>query len=998
MSSANRFKFYIILIASFLSGNAIFLNGQCNFSQGPVGELCTSAIYVCGSELNGFTSTLPDNLSAKQPWSALCGGNGQADNIIWFAFTPCSPKVTLRITPSNCTTVNVSFSGIQAGLFKACSSASSVDCADNYNNNGFTAPFNLTYNKFEPGVTAYLFIDGYAKSVCDFRIDVIDGIDTSSVITPDPTKLDEGAITGPDKVICIDKGNPIPFNLTVPEVKFALNSSCSQSLTVNPADSICYVWQISPKKGRYFENNDSTGTSKNIIFTEAGTYTISVDPNFHPFYGGSCASGAAGKILSWNVTVLMPDTINQPLQFVCPGEFVSYCGKQISKDTILYCKSDNCTYFRQEFKVGTNKLNILGIKYICQGGSFIFQNISYTAPGSYDVIDSNDCALVHRFSLEIINVSVKILPSVTVLDCNNQEIIITASGSSNAPGALSYSWTDQTGNVLLLNQSLQVVKKGRYKIEAFFKLPGSTCSATDLIDITEDFRKPSVMASKPILRCKNAKDPKPVLSLQTSDNLVATEWTLPSGTKMSGMIIDLDSLNAVSGKPYIFSAIASNGCRLDTSFNVQTNFERAFISLRGDDLTCYRPKDTLLLSTNIPIDSVRWSKTSPLLEFYGSYSSKFTQEINSSGRYRADVMASASKCWSNESIDIFDKINYPEFSIDQGLKWYCNTEKIEIQPNITQGSLLDFQWSTSNGTLISSKNDKNLIAGAPGTYALRILDISNGCSKDGFLEITTENNIPQSIIFSTVDILCYGENNGVLQISNTTGGFLPYQYSLNGQRLNGSQLQNLPKGIYTLEVRDKYNCKYQTTFNISEPELFYVTTENEFNIAFNDVIELNFKSNYGDEEITDIRWTDSSGKVLGTDLTLSYSSIKNDVVFIDVTTKNGCTARSQIKVLVDTELKVYFPNIFSPNGDGFNDRLEIFKNKVGAAIDKISIYDRFGNKVYEQQNFEFESNDKGWDGTFNNSPVEIGVYVMIIQITDFAGNKQILKKDLTLVR
>ena len=112
----------------------------------------------------------------------------------------------------------------------------------------------------------------------------------------------------------------------------------------------------------------------------------------------------------------------------------------------------------------------------------------------------------------------------------------------------------------------------------------------------------------------------------------------------------------------------------------------------------------------------------------------------------------------------------------------------------------------------------------------------------------------------------------------------------------------------------------------------------------------------------------------------------------------GCIATSRIVISVDNELKMYFPNIFSPNGDNINDRFVIYKNKLGANIDRISIFDRYGNKVFEQKDFEFGDNPNGWDGTFRGNSVVLGIYVDVLEYTDFTGKKYVLKKDLTLVR
>lgn len=74
---------------------------------------------------------------------------------------------------------------------------------------------------------------------------------------------------------------------------------------------------------------------------------------------------------------------------------------------------------------------------------------------------------------------------------------------------------------------------------------------------------------------------------------------------------------------------------------------------------------------------------------------------------------------------------------------------------------------------------------------------------------------------------------------------------------------------------------------------------------------------------------------------------------------------------------IFVPNVFSPNGDGVNDYLKPFI-AVDLPIQKyrFSVYNRWGTKVFSTQN-----NDIRWDGTFNGSPVDAGVYIWILEGT-----------------
>jgi len=994
----NRIFYYFANIIILVFGSSVFVSGQCNFTQGPIGELCSSAIYICGSDLDGYTSKLPEELSANQQWPALCGGNGTADNIIWFSFTACSEKVTLQIIPSNCVVKNNSYIGLQAGMYEKCNKSASVACTDHTSGDGITTTITLSYDKFVPGSIAYFFLDGYAGSVCDFKIKVIEGIDTQPVTPPDPSTLSDGAITGINTISCEQLNTSQTYNLTPPQCEVNYNSTCNITATLNPADSVCYVWQISPLDGRYFTNQDSTGRSTEITFTKPGVYTINADPYLHPYYGGSCANAACGDIISWQVVVEGPDTLINPIEILCPGDFRDFCGHTITTDSVVYCNSDPCNIIQQAFKVERSNLNVLGTQYICAGGSYNFQGIDYSFPGLYNVVDVSDCSLVHRFNVEVISLSISLNADTTVLNCNTTEIKIKASGISNGPLPLSYSWRDQNNMVLSTDTELNVVAAGRYFAKVIYDNDGINCDIEQFIDISSDFKKPSVTAFKPTVRCLSSKDPKHVLTLLSADPLLFSEWTLPLGGKTNGLNVQLDSLNAASGLPYKFFARSTNGCTLDTSFVINTNFEKASVTLTGDDLTCYNPRDTLILTTNISVDSIRWFKTLPQQAFYGSDPSKRSLPIDKGGTYKAEVMASSSKCWSDASIVIIDKIIYPNVSLQNGLKWNCNTKFIEIKPSATVGQTIKYTWNSVDGVINSDAKDMTLIAGAPGNYVIQVLNVENGCERRDTVNISQESNIPKSMTVKAQDILCFGESNGIIDILDVDGGFGPYNYYVNGIKSDKLNITDLPKGEYLLEVRDKFDCSTTVKTIINEPEVFNISLPLELTIAFSVPTELTFTASYPDEDILSIIWTNSKNEILGTDFTLQYSSNVVDIVTVDVTTENGCTARAKIKVNVDNELKLYFPNIFSPNGDGFNDKLQLFKNTIPAEIEQISIFDRYGNKVYQNDSFGFGENSDGWDGTFNSKPVEVGVYIMMIELIDFAGNKKVITKDLTLVR
>ena len=81
-------------------------------------------------------------------------------------------------------------------------------------------------------------------------------------------------------------------------------------------------------------------------------------------------------------------------------------------------------------------------------------------------------------------------------------------------------------------------------------------------------------------------------------------------------------------------------------------------------------------------------------------------------------------------------------------------------------------------------------------------------------------------------------------------------------------------------------------------------------------------------------------------------------------------------------------NLFTPNGDGFNDVWVVNNKNVKFPI-KVNIYTRYGNLVYSSEDYQ---ND--WNGYFNGNILPKGTYYYVIQ----DANGKIFKGPLTIIR
>lgn len=88
---------------------------------------------------------------------------------------------------------------------------------------------------------------------------------------------------------------------------------------------------------------------------------------------------------------------------------------------------------------------------------------------------------------------------------------------------------------------------------------------------------------------------------------------------------------------------------------------------------------------------------------------------------------------------------------------------------------------------------------------------------------------------------------------------------------------------------------------------------------------------------------------------------------------------------------LFIPDAFSPNGDGYNDKLFVRGNNIQELY--FAVFDRWGEKV-----FETTDKNNGWDGTYKGSTLSGAVFVYYCKGKYTDGKEFKQKGDVTLVR
>ncbi len=281
-----------------------------------------------------------------------------------------------------------------------------------------------------------------------------------------------------------------------------------------------------------------------------------------------------------------------------------------------------------------------------------------------------------------------------------------------------------------------------------------------------------------------------------------------------------------------------------------------------------------------------------------------------------------------------------------------------------------------------------------GSYNIVVTD-SQGCTENLDVEVMQQTPavVPGSYVFSTDATSC-GKDDGAINfesvelISGYTGDVWWTMDSSTWVLGTGSVLA-LSAGEYIVTVRDDFDCTEQIPVTImgSSPARIYDVRGEDATCVGNDGrIEVDAYAN------TEITYNILGGESNNTGI---FEGLLPGMYQIQVFTE-GCILEP-VEVSLEEDCRIYIPNTFSPNQDGFNDTFNVYGSS-DFEVTEILVFNRWGGVVYNGNNVStrvFSGN--GWDGTIKGKPAPSGIYTYLITAQNPNGMKQ-FSGDVTLVR
>lgn len=317
---------------------------------------------------------------------------------------------------------------------------------------------------------------------------------------------------------------------------------------------------------------------------------------------------------------------------------------------------------------------------------------------------------------------------------------------------------------------------------------------------------------------------------------------------------------------------------------------------------------------------------------------------------------------------------------------------------IVSGSIVDWQVDFGDGT-IALFPDAGHVYSEPGEYTIRLTATSDSGCMNFINRVTSVAELPEISLIQG-DSSCFGDQASLL-VATDPDVRIDWFYSMdeNESPFHEGYSYVTPPLPYdaTYYVQPTQVSGLKCT-NSRLPVTATVYEDIDLQLVVNEtVLEMPLAvaefSTASSVPIDSWSWSFGDGNISSVPTPVheyAYPGMYEiQLKTIDI---NGCVRELSSAVEVKLITGVSLPTAFSPNGDGINDIFQIGNYNVRDF--QIKIFNRWGQKIYESDNPDFE-----WDGyNLDGRLVREGVYMYVVKATDLNGNEINESKSLTVIK
>ena len=553
--------------------------------------------------------------------------------------------------------------------------------------------------------------------------------------------------------------------------------------------------------------------------------------------------------------------------------------------------------------------------------------------------------------------------------CEGDEIPLVAVARRSE--FIEYTWTDTAGNILGKGDAITVTKPGRYYILAK-DIAGCYARDTHIIvnlipimDVTTRAVDCFGNATGVIThgRISGGQPPYDPMRWYYEDLDGNREIFRAQGNQNGETFLNLKA------GTYIFEAIDNRNCTME-GFVIVTQPDSLMIIGTHEPTTCGFDNGKIKLTAVGGVPPYRWRI---LKEDGTTVVSTAENAENVAAEKHVLEVTDANGCMTVDTIEVTAlPIPYVEI-IKVGIET-CESGNGEIQV-LPRDALQPVKYTWNTG----EEGDTSNVVGSlkAGTYTLTIVD-GNKC------EVTTDivvESFPTPIVtIAKVPEVCNRED-GTITITVNSAEPNTLKYIWEGRSEIGTTLVGLKAGAYKVTVRDTF-CVVDTIIVIDHINGPIANFEaNAYNVASNTIFTL---TDISQGTVATWNWDMGDGnEQAGKIVFYTYGKSGDYIVFLEVLDTNNCVDTISKVIHVYDELNVFIPNMFTPNGDGLNEKWKPVMSEYAREGYQLSIFDRWGQLIF----YTTDTNEE-WDGSVDGRIVASNtVYSYRVLVRDFTGQE-----------
>ena len=453
------------------------------------------------------------------------------------------------------------------------------------------------------------------------------------------------------------------------------------------------------------------------------------------------------------------------------------------------------------------------------------------------------------------------------------------------------------------------------------------------------------------------------ISLDAGAGWASTEWLASDSTLISSAQNIRYTTN--SDSTWLLRVSDVNGCLAYDDIRVLTVI-RPEPDLGADQALC--AGSTLSLSLSSTFGQVDWYRADTLL-----LSDSFSLDLQADADQQIVAIATAALgCTGSDTLHL--AVNSTPIADAGTDSLLCAGTSMRLggnPPALPFGESFTYQWSPARYLDNAQTARPTVVPAATTQYILHITD-SKGCTASDTVMVSV-NTAPNTDAGGDRS-LCLGAGSRLGGNPSVATGSFAYRYrwspaaGLDNIAIANPFARPDSSTTYRLIVDDGY-CPADTAYvrvQINLPPALSISADTTVGIGVEVPLQASGALSYTWSPELGLSNAGIAAPFATPQQTTTYTVTGRDA--------NGCSSEASVTITVDNIL--FVPNLFTPNGDGSNDRFLIFG--LGFERLELRIYDRQGELVFESSDIDYLTT-QGWDGSSNGLPLPSGNYFWQLQ-------------------